>query len=294
MDSVRLGERLEQLSRANFAPLPQELAWPAELDQSRWCFSPELCSLYGTETFEQLDLSQQKRLAFEELINFFSLNIHGERALIAGLARHLYGQTFEPSDGFVHHFLDEENKHLQYFATFCRSYAGRIYPDRSFALPREYEPGEEAFLFFAKVMLFEDVVDGFNRTLLADERLPAIVRELNRLHHQDEVRHLAFGRAVTRRLYARWSARWSEPTRAAMQQHLAHYIASNLREYCCPAVYLNAGVVTGSNAFGDAHALADSAFERLRGTHARRARRSIACLRTLGALAPEAFVAEKG
>lgn len=287
MNGLDLSRRLEERSRAKSTPLPQITDWPRTLDASEWCLSPELCSLYGTPALDMLPEPQQRRLAFFELINFFSLNIHGERWLLAGLARHLYGATFEPDDRYVHHFIDEENKHLHYFATFCRTYAGKIYPERSLAWPREYEPGEEAFLFFAKVMLFEDVVDDLNRRMALDERLWPLIRDINRLHHEDEVRHLAYGRMVTQRLYRRWAPYWSQATRDGVGQHLSEYVWRNLREYCNPEVYLDAGLVEGPTSLDDAHALADLAFENSRARHWQRARRAVSWLREMGALASD-------
>ena len=113
-----------------------------------------------------------KRLSFCETVNFFSLNIHGEKRLIEGLARRLYRRGMEDLTAYLHHFLDEENKHMVYFGGFCTEYAGKVYPDRKVAFPREYAAGEEDFLFFAQVLIFEEIVDVYNVHLATDERLP--------------------------------------------------------------------------------------------------------------------------
>ena len=59
------------------------LEWPAELSRERWYTSPELVSLHGTEVWTALDDSARMRLSFFEAVNFYSLNIHGEKSLIA-------------------------------------------------------------------------------------------------------------------------------------------------------------------------------------------------------------------
>jgi hypothetical protein len=259
-----LTDKLSRLSRDNFAPLPQISDWPDELTAERLCFSLELSSFAGTGRLQGLTETRQKRLAFFELINFFSLNIHGERLLVAGLAEQLYGPCFEPSWGYLHHFLDEENKHLHYFATFCRRYAGKIYEDRKLAFQPEVErePAERALCFFAKVLIFEEVVDYFNRRLAMDTAVLAIVRRINQLHHRDEVRHLAFGRLVTRQLCERYAPAWPSQTLARIRDELSTYLDVVMREYVNPEVYLDAGIVdAGPGALGAAHALAREAYD---------------------------------
>src|SRR6266705_194388 len=59
-----------------------------------------------------------------------NLNIHGEKALVEGLARKLYEREKREISPYLHHFLDEENKHMVYFGEFCTRYAGKIYPDK--------------------------------------------------------------------------------------------------------------------------------------------------------------------
>ena len=83
---------LDKLSRAssrNFLD-PAQLEWPASVDTSAWNFTPELISLYDTPAWHQLDDSARKRLSFYEAVNFFSLNIHGEKYLISEVSRRLY------------------------------------------------------------------------------------------------------------------------------------------------------------------------------------------------------------
>ena len=63
-------------------------------------------------------------------------------ALMEGLARRLYaGGGDSHRLAYLHHFLDEENKHMVCFGGFCTRYAGKIYPDRKVAFPREYARG---------------------------------------------------------------------------------------------------------------------------------------------------------
>src|SRR2546425_4636400 len=183
------------------------LEWPETMDLEQWFTSPELMSLYGTDVYDGLTEADKKRLSFYEAVNFFSLNIHGERSLVQGLAERLYRKGNDEITHYLHHFLDEENKHMVYFGGFCTRYAGKIYPDKKMVFPRDYEPGEEDFIFFAKVLVFEEIVDVYNVAMSRDERLVPLARRINLLHHRDEARHLVFGRRIVADLFARHAPR---------------------------------------------------------------------------------------
>lgn len=234
-------EKLCDASRNDYNN-PYDLKWPETLPSDTWFFSPELISIYGTEQYERMNEDKRKQLSFYEAINFFSLNIHGEKPLAEGLARRLYSKKHLNVSNYLHHFLDEENKHMIYFAGFCMRYASKIYPDKKMTLSREYAEGEEDFLFFVKVMIFEELVDVYNVKMARDERLSAIVREINRLHHRDEARHLVFGREIVSEIFRENKKRWSEETLENIRQYLNGYFVSTWREYFNSEVYKDAGL----------------------------------------------------
>ncbi len=219
---------------------PWDLAWPDRLPEDSWHFSPELISLAGTPAGDALSAEEMRALSFFEAVNFFSLNIHGERALLEGVANRLYRD--DVTTPYLHHFLDEENKHMVYFGGYCQRYAGKIYADRKIAFPREYAPGEEDFLFFARILLFEEVVDVYNRRMAADSRIEPLARQINRLHHRDETRHLAFGRRVVQDLHDEHAPRWDAPTAENVRRSLAEYLLVLWKEYFNPDVYADAGL----------------------------------------------------
>ena len=258
-DTARLVERLCVASQGDFGS-PYEYAWPDRLPEDAWHFSPELLSIAGTPTGDALSVEEARRLSFLEAVNFFSLNIHGERALLEGLSSRLYrDDLYTP---YLHHFLDEENKHMVYFGTYCLRYASKIYPDRKMALPREYEPGEEDFLFFARVLLFEETVDVYNSRMAQDKRLDSVARDINRMHHRDEARHLAFGRQLVQELYERHAPGWEAATLAEVRRSLIEYVTAIWKEYFNPDVYRDMGIP-------EPHAFARQAFA----SEAARARR---------------------
>jgi hypothetical protein len=239
---AELSAQLCEASERKFVNPYEYLEWPETLERERWYTSPELVSLHGTPIWDGLDEPARKRLSFFEAVNFFSLNVHGEKALIEGLAQRLYAGGVEGHSAYLHHFLDEENKHMVYFGGFCGRYAGKVYRDRKVAFPREYAEGEEDFLFFAKVMVFEEIVDVFNVRMSKDERLEPIARRINAIHHLEETRHLAFGRAIAAELFDRHAPRWSAATRSSVAEYLAGYLRATWKEYWNPDVYADAGL----------------------------------------------------
>ena len=121
-------QRLCEISRRKAVDPYTYLDWPDSLDPGQWFTSPELISLYGTPRWERMDDEARARLSFLEAVNFCSINIHGEKTLIEGLAQRLYATTdgaWEASSPYLHHFIDEENKHLVYFGGFCRRSTSR-------------------------------------------------------------------------------------------------------------------------------------------------------------------------
>lgn len=231
---------------------PFAMDWPQSVG-SGWFMSPELLSVYGSAVYDELDDAERQRLSFLECINFFSLNIHGERMLVEGLATRLYRKKNSIISPYLHHFIDEENKHMVYFGNFCSRYAGKIYSDRRIAFPRTYEDGEEDFLFFAKVMIFEELADAYNVRNALDKRVHELARQINLMHHKDEARHLVFGRQIVVDLFHGYSAAWKASTLDSVRTYLLQYLEATFREYYNPDVYADFG-------FPDPYAVGDHAY----------------------------------
>lgn len=260
----QLATRLTATSRKMFWDVYTSFRWPERLAPDDWCMSPELLSLYGTDVFAALDETAQKRLALFELGNFFSLVLQGERPLVQGLVHRLYlRRTGREITDYLHHFVDEENKHMIMFGEFCHRYIGKVYPEKKVALPREYAKGEEEVAFFCKVMVVEELGDYYNVALMRDERVEPFVREINRVHHVDEARHLAFGRAYLAELHAEHADSWSAETVRGFREWLAQYLRSSWGDYYNPAMYRDAGLA-------DAYALRELALSHPAGVLHRR------------------------
>lgn len=220
-----------------------DIQWPAALPADAWCMPPELISLHQTPAYELLDTPAQLRLSRLELILFFSLNVHGESRLITGLGTSLAANPPVPVAEYLEHFRDEEAKHRACFIEFCERYGNGIHGDRNFDLALEWPAAESQFVFFARVLLFEGLVDQINGIIARDERVAMVVRQINRAHRVEEARHLAFGRAwlalLARPLIDQHSGRVPDP----IIQHLCAYRQSIWRDLFDPDVYRDAGIV---------------------------------------------------
>jgi hypothetical protein len=239
----QLATRLSRASCKKFYDVYNAFDWPPHLQEGAWCMPPELISIYGTPVYEGMDDAQRKRLSLHEICNLFSLVLQGERLLVQGLAHRLY-QTSNNREitEYLHHFLDEENKHMVMFGEFCNRYIGKVYPEKKVALPREFAKGEDEVVFFCLAMVVEELGDYYNVMIEKDERVDPLVREINKVHHIDEARHLAFGRSYLAELFERYSPQWGEEKLASFRQWLVSYLKSSWGDYYNPTVYRDAGL----------------------------------------------------
>jgi hypothetical protein len=245
----QISRQMTRASQKFFYDPTAKLEWPKEFDRNDWAMTPELISLYGTPAWDEMSEQQQKNLSFFEAAGFYSLILNGERPLLEGMSHRIY--TFEKSldvTEYMHHFMDEENKHMMMFSGYLRRYVGKVYPEKKIAFAREFAKGGEDLSFLAKVLVVEELSDYYNIMMAADERLPQITRDLNRVHHVDEARHVRFGREYIKHQWERFTPDWSEEEVAAYRNWLVEYINSSWRDFINPSVYRDAGVKDGFSA----------------------------------------------
>ncbi|MBO0852327.1 MAG: diiron oxygenase [Nocardia sp.] len=283
-EAAETAERLSRVSERTYQNPYTAVRWPDAVDPRAELFTaPEQSSLYGTPLWDDLDESRRNLLLFHEAVNFYSLNIHGEKSLMSGLADRLYRRDLVDLTGYLHHFLDEENKHSIYFGGFCTRYA-RIYPSRQVRFGEDLPRDVDDFLFFAKTMIFEEIVDELNRIQARDQRLHPLARFINDNHHREETRHLVFGRAVVATLWRICAPGWDTETIAGIRAELATFYTASWREYYNPDVYTDSG-------FDDPWSVSDIAWS-APAQRSRRAQVSRRCVRYL--LAGEIFDKEPG
>ncbi|WP_395787985.1 diiron oxygenase [Aquimonas sp.] len=239
-------EKLVSLSRERHINTFTQIEWPDFLPDDQWWLPPELLSVYGTEHAETMPEQQLKLLSKWECINQFSLNVEGERELLSALSAQLYAPDLPHIDTYIHHFIDEENKHLWFFAEFCRRYGGKVYSSKKVNVAGERFCREmEFFLLFARILIFEEIGGYYNVIAGGDERVTPFVRMIHQIHHADEARHITFGRTILSQSKEIAFAAADPAEREAAVAHLQRYVQISIESLYQPAMYRDSGIEAG-------------------------------------------------
>ncbi|MFJ7249499.1 diiron oxygenase [Kitasatospora sp. NPDC098652] len=235
--------RLTQAAENEYYNPYKTFDWPQEIEPCAKWLSDDLLSTHGTGLDRELTPEQLRLLGKWESINFYSLNVHGIRELILEVVNRIHMPGYEIPTKFFHHFVGEENEHMWFFAEFCLRYGGRIFPDLTMAFPRqEFSADFENFIVFSRILIFEQIVDYFNSRMAADPTLPETIRAINRIHHQDESRHIAFGCQLVRAIHERLVAVGDERELAAAAAYVERYITLTLQQLYSVEAYRAAGI----------------------------------------------------
>ena len=237
--------KLTSLSRKAAGSIYQRFDWLPALDHSQWWTSPELLTLADTPLYDRASEETRRELAKWECINLFSINVHGIRDLLVDAMRRMHTAELSEADEYLHHFVEEENQHMWFFAEFCRRHGGKIYGNKKVKLAPERDPFLETFIVFGRIYLFEEVGDYYNAAMMNDERLHPLIREIHYVHHADESRHIAFGRALLESLARRLVTTYSPEVVADMGNKLRAFARFMLEALYNPACYRDAGFASG-------------------------------------------------
>ncbi|GHH24659.1 hypothetical protein GCM10018792_62490 [Streptomyces rubradiris] len=236
--------RLENLAESGYYNPYTMFDWPDSLEPGLPWMSESLTTLAGTPMWDELTREQQLALTKYESINFFSLNIHGIRELMSEVVMRIHEPVYANVSEFLHHFIGEENEHMWFFSKFCLRYGGKLYPaqpalkagsvDHLSKVARE-------MIVFARILIFEEIVDYYNAHMATDQSLPHIAREINRVHHVDESRHVAFGRMIFTDLLGQVAKRDPEEI-PVVAEYLEDYLQYSIATLYNPAAYRDAGI----------------------------------------------------
>lgn len=235
-------DNLTKGSTKNYYNPYQEFTWTDTIPENQYWMSPELLSVYGTPYMNDLSDGALMELSKWECVNFFSINVHGERGLLQSVLNCIHQQGFDEVSEYLHHFVGEENEHMWFFSQFCLRYGGKIYKDKGLKHTPSKERKIEQFLSFARILIFEEIGDFYNVRMRDDERLPPIIRQISRVHHQDESRHLAMGREVVKKLYQQLQEKYPPEDLRELAGYLQGYMQASLALLYNPIVYRDAGL----------------------------------------------------
>ena len=237
-------DRLEQLAESGYYNPYTLFDWPDAIEPDKPWMSESLTSLAGTPMWDELTREQQLALTKYEAINFFSLNIHGIRELMAEVVMRIHERIYANVSEFLHHFIGEENEHMWFFAQFCLRYGGKLYPSLPMlkdSAADDLSPVAREMIVFARILIFEEIVDHYNAYMATDQSLPDIAREINRVHHQDESRHVAFGRMIFVNLLGQVAKR--DPAEVpVVAEYIEDYLQYSIGTLYNPATYRDSGI----------------------------------------------------
>jgi hypothetical protein len=235
-------ERLSSMSIEDYYNPYQMFEWPDTLPEQAWWMSPELTTTFGTDVARELSEEQLFALSKFESINFYSLNVHGIRELLIEVTRRIHTDEFATPSGFFHHFIGEENEHMWFFAEFCQRYGRKIYKQLRGGAETVPPGNADSLLVFARILIFEEFVDHFNLKMASDGRLDETIRHINRIHHQDESRHIAFGRELVRILFESFRSRATPEELDHVRRYVKRYLSYSFESLYNPQVYRDAGI----------------------------------------------------
>ena len=249
--------KLSEKSKEQYHRPYDRFEWPETISKGSYWFSPELMSTYSAECSRSISQDQAIELSKWEMINFLSLNIHGIKDLLFSVIDLIHTDDFRESSPYFHHFIDEENNHMWFFAEFCTRYAHKIYDSKRLTLKSFEATRTKNYVTFSRILIFERMVAYYNGAMMKDERLDAIIRDLNRMHFQEESRHLAMGHEMIRTLGEALLAEQGEQDVDEVHDYLRDYAKLCVASFYNPAMYRDAGF---EDAYGVRRALlADAA-----------------------------------
>jgi hypothetical protein len=190
---------------------------------------------------ESLKEEQVLTLGKWESLNFYSINVHGIRELLITVLQNIYQPGFERFSDYFSHFLGEENEHMWFFAQFCLRYGGGILPYRRFRFNDPQPPDIQNFMTFSQILIFEEMGHYYNRTMMKDTTLPDIVCQMNRVHYEDEARHISMGKSLIELFYRGIVDKYPPEKIAEVEDYLARYILYSVETLYSTLAYEKAG-----------------------------------------------------
>ncbi|GAA3753575.1 hypothetical protein HDA32_004447 [Spinactinospora alkalitolerans] len=196
-DRENIAKRLLRSSaKASFDPLV-EIDWDAPIDEDRYAIRPERVSIYGTELWDRLTEEQRKELSRHEIASVASIGIWFETILMQMLVRHAYDR--DPTSNHVQYAYTEiadECRHSVMFARMIDKLGAPHYrlDPVTHLLGKVFKTISNGPLTFSGALFVEEILDQFQREIMADDALEPLTRAVSRIHVVEEARHMRYAR----------------------------------------------------------------------------------------------------
>lgn len=206
--SADLLDRLNEASvRKRHYPFEgPHIDWQVPLTEE-WLYCPESgVPFFGMPEYERFTRQEQIFLSRCRSASMAEAGIQLEQILIEGLTRLV--RCYDPRSPlyrFMMHELGEETQHVLMFSAWLKKLnlpTPKLDPQLRVALPLlGLLASRQSVLFFMVVLTGELTTDVIQAEATRDERLHPTLRQLVRLHHIEELRHIAFGKEFVTQEY---------------------------------------------------------------------------------------------
>jgi hypothetical protein len=238
--AARATQLVAASQRATHDPF-QEIDWDLPIDDSAYHVPPELLSLFGTETWEQM--TEQERITYSrhEAAATFGAGIWFENALMQVVLRHLAQiDVTDPMHRYLLIEVADECRHSAMFGEYIRRAGTPAYaPNRPVLID---ESGAGRTLSYLLILAIEELLDHVNRAAMRDARLHPTVRHISRLHVLEEARHVSFAKSFLAETWPQLDEQERDTVAGAAPELVAEIVSLSLDA----AVFENLGIDGGA------------------------------------------------
>jgi hypothetical protein len=187
---------LESSLRTSYDPIV-EIDWDAPHLPDAYWIPPQRSSLYGTTLWEGMTEAQRIELTKHEVASAASAGMWFETILMEMLIRQYYDS--DPTSRHAQYALTEvadECRHSIMFGRLIEALGCPVYPANrvDHALGRWLKATASGVHMYASILIAEEILDSFQREVMADESLQPLVRMVSRIHVVEEARHVRYAR----------------------------------------------------------------------------------------------------
>lgn len=235
-----------------------DIDWDVPLDPDLFWIPPHRSTLYGTALWEGLTHRQRVELTKHEVASAAGAGLWFETMLMEMLIRFYYHA--DPTTRHAQYALTEvadECRHSIMFGRLIEKAGCPVYRPGAFdhALGRFLKATATGTHMYAAILIAEEILDSFQREIMADESLQPLIRMVSRVHVIEEARHIRFAREELAR-----QVRAAGPVRMAYSRLvIARAACSVVANLVRPEVYTAVGIPARA---GRAAARANPHFQR--------------------------------
>ncbi|GAA3780017.1 AurF N-oxygenase family protein [Micromonospora maritima] len=182
--------------RTSYDPLV-DLDWSAPPVPGAYWLPPRRSSLYGTPLWDGMTEEQRVELTKHEVASAASAGLWFETILMQMLIRHYYDA--DPTSRHAQYALTEvadECRHSIMFGRLIEAIGTPVYraDPVDHLLGRWLKATATGPQMYAAILIAEEILDSFQREIMADESLQPLIRMVSRIHVVEEARHVRFAR----------------------------------------------------------------------------------------------------